>query len=240
MKIDNDVSNVLGNSVIEGNNLYLPDEQFERNLYLKINKVLESIGGKWNRKTKSHIFSESPENSIENIILTGEYTDPKKEYQFFETPENIAKLLIKMAGIKEDETILEPSAGRGAIAKYIFKCDCIEINKDNISYLIKNHFNLVGIDFLEFNGKYYDVIIANPPFSNQQDITHVEHMLELARRKVVTVMSNSILFRTNKKTIAFREKIKRLNGKIIELPEKSFAESGTNVNACILDVDIKN
>ena len=236
MKIENDVSNILGNSRIEGNCLYLPEGQLERKLYLKVNQVLEAIHGKWNRKVKAHIFNESPSDILEEILLTGEYTNQKKEYQFFETPENIALQLIELANIQKGETILEPSAGKGAIAKFMKGCDCVELNEENRTYLIENNFNLVGKDFLEFSNKY-DVIIANPPFSKQQDITHVEHMMELAP-KVVSVMSSSVLFRTNKKTVNFRNEVKSLNGKFIKLPEKSFAESGTNVNACILLIDL--
>jgi len=235
MKIENDVSNILGNSRIEGDYLYLPEGQLKRKLYLKVNEVLEAIHGKWNRKEKAHIFNESPLDILEEILLTGEYTDQKKEYQFFETPENIALQMIEMADIQKGETVLEPSAGKGAIAKFIRWCDCVELNEENRTCL-ENNFNLVWDDFLTFNKKY-DVIIANPPFSKQQDITHVEHMIELANHKVISVMSSSILFRTNKKTVNFREKVENLGGKFIKLPEKSFAESGTNVNTCIVLIE---
>jgi type I restriction-modification system DNA methylase subunit len=235
MKIDNDVANVLINSNVKDNLLYLPPEQLERSLYLRVNKVLQSLGGKWNRKLKSHVFEKSPESDLENIILTGEYTDAKQEYQFFETPENIALQIIEMAEIKDNETILEPSAGKGAIAKFIKKCNCVELNKDNRKYLVENDFNLVWDDFLTFNKKY-DVIIANPPFTKQQDIDHVNHMIELANKRVISIMSFSVLFRTNKKTIEFRNLIESLGGEFIELPEKSFARSGTNVNACIVSI----
>lgn len=234
MKIENEVANVLGNSIIEGNNLYLPSGQLERKLYLAINKVLEAIHGKWNRKAKAHVFNESPLEILDEILLTGEYTDQKKEYQFFETPENIALQLIKLANIQEGETVLEPSAGKGAIAKHL-ECDCVELNEENRTYLIENKFNLVGDDFLKFN-KRYDVIIGNPPFAKQSDITHVEHMIELASR-VISVMSLSVLFRTNIRTRLFRKTVEQLGGEFIKLPEKSFAKSGTNVNACILHVN---
>jgi len=237
MRIDNDVANVLINSNVEENYLYLPQEQLERNLYVRVNKVLESMGGKWNRKLKSHIFDKSPETALENIILTGEYIDAKHEYQFFETPGEIVIRLLDKVNIKPGETILEPSAGKGAIAKYIPECDCIELNEDNRTFLRENNFNLIWDDFLTFNKKY-DVIIANPPFVKQQDITHVEHMLELANRRVVSVMSSSVLFRTNKKTVEFRNKIESLGGEFMKLPEKSFTASGTNVATCILCVDV--
>jgi len=235
MIIKTDVANILGNSEIVGNRLYLPPEKLERKVYLAVNKTLEAVGGKWNRKYKAHVFLDSPEEIIEEILLAEEYTDSKKEYQFFETPEHIAKQLVEMAGIKYNDKVLEPSAGRGAIARYIPYCDCVELNPDNRQYLLDTGFNVRGEDFLTYDEKY-NVIVANPPFTKQQDIDHVNHMLDLAPR-VVSIMSSSVMFRTNKKTEQFRDKITKLNGKFIKLPEKSFKESGTNVNTCIVYVD---
>ena len=237
MKISCDVANILGNSEISGNKLFLPPGQLERKLYLSTNKVLETIGGKWSRKEKAHIFPDPPQETIEEILLTGEYTDSKKEYQFFETPENIAKQLIRMAEIGDGDTVLEPSAGRGAIAKFIPGCDCIELNPENRQHLKNFGFNVVGENFLEFD-RQYDIIIGNPPFTKQQDIDHVNHMIDLAKKRVVSVMSASITFRTNKKTQQFLDRIEQLDGEIIDLPEKSFQKSGTNVNTCIVRVEI--
>ena len=233
MKISNDVANILSNSIVEGNKLFLPKGQLDRKLYVSVDKVLKAIGGKWNRKGKAHLFPESPENIIEEILQTGEYTDAKKEYNFFETPEPLVEQLLEMADIGEG-TVLEPSAGRGAIAKFL-SCDCVEMEEDNRKYLNENGFNVVGDDFLQFNTPY-DYIIANPPFAKQQDIDHVFHMIALARRTVVSVMSASVLFRDNKKTVEFRELINRWGGTITPLPEKTFRDSGTNVNTCVMEV----
>ena len=233
MKINDDVANILANSTVEENKLFLPQSQLERKLYLSVDKVLKAIGGKWNRKGKAHLFPESPENIIEEILQTGEYTDAKKEYNFFETPEPLAKQLIEMAAI-DGGTVLEPSAGRGAIAKFL-SCDCVEVEEGNRKYLSEKRFKLVGEDFLQFNTPY-DYIIANPPFSKQQDIDHVFHMIALARKRVVSVMSASVLFRDNKKTVEFRELINRWGGTITPLPEKTFRDSGTNVNTCVVEV----
>lgn len=237
MEISNEVANILANSRTEGNNLYLPEGQLDRKLYTAVNKVLVAIKGKWNRGAKAHIFTESPADIIEDILLTGEYTCHKKEYQFFETPISLAQSLVDMAEIREGETVLEPSAGHGRIATLIPSCDCIELSPDNRAHLKTEGFNLVGDDFLNFNG-LYDVIVANPPFSKQQDIDHVNHMIDLASRRVVSVMSASVTFRDNKKTVLFRERIADLGGTIELLLENTFAESGTNVHTCVVCVDV--
>ena len=237
MQISNEVANVLSNSKMDGNNLYLPEGQLDRKLYVAVNKVLVAIKGKWNRGAKAHVFNEPPADIVEEILLTGEYVDQKKEYQFFETPDALAKQLIEMADIQDGEAVLEPSAGKGRIARLIEGCYCVELNEENRIYLKTNCFNLVGRDFLEINCNY-DVIVANPPFSKQQDIDHVNKMLDLAKRRVVSVMSASVTFRDNKKTVDFRERIDSLGGTIELLPEKIFAESGTNVRTCVVVVDV--
>jgi len=237
MKIKPEVADILANSKVVDNKLFLPEIQLDRKLYLAVNKVLTAIGGKWNRAAKAHVFKDSPADIIETILLTGEYTDLKKEYQFFETPDFLAKRLVEMAAIKEGETVLEPSAGRGAIAKFIKNCHCVELNPENRKFLKENGFTVVGEDFMDFD-VHYDVIIANPPFTKQQDIDHINRMIDLANRIVVSVASAAVLFRTNKKTVAFRERIESLGGWIEKLPEKTFAQSGTNVQTCIVYIEM--
>lgn len=243
MKISNEAANVLSNSIIKGNNLFLPNEQLERPLYMAVDKVLKAIKGKWNRKEKAHVFEYSPTDIIDEILITGEYTDSKKEFQFFETPEALAVRMVEIADIQPHETILEPSAGRGAIAKIILNrttfgiLECIELWQDNIDSLINIGLEVVAQNFLE-STKVYNVIIANPPFTRQQDIDHVNHMIDCADRKVVSVMSAGVLFRTNNKTVEFRKKIKSLGGTIEPLPEGSFKKSGTNVNTCLVIIDL--
>lgn len=237
MRISDEVANVLANSEVIDDKLFLPGAQLDRKLYVAANKVLEAIGGKWNRQSKAHIFADSPAEIIDDILMTGEYVDAKKENQFFETPVDLAQRLVEMADIREGETVLEPSAGKGRIATLIPDCHCVELNDENREHLIKNGFDVVGEDFMTFDNQY-DVIVANPPFAKQQDIDHVNKMLDIARRRVVSVMSASVTFRDNKKTVEFRERIEDLGGSIEMLPEKTFSESGTNVRTCVVCVDV--
>jgi len=65
-------------------------------------------------------------------------------------------------------------------------------------------------------------------------------MIDIANRRVVSVASSSVMFRDNKKTVAFRERIETLGGTITPLPDKTFSKSGTNVNTCIVCVDVNN
>ena len=87
-KIPENVLSVLGECRVEGNLLYLPSIQLDRKTYTEVKKVLENMGGKWNRKAKAHTFEyDSVAEMLENVLLTQEVKDLKKEYQFFPTPE---------------------------------------------------------------------------------------------------------------------------------------------------------
>ncbi|MCK4827509.1 methyltransferase [bacterium] len=235
-------------NVEEGSLYYLPSIQLDRKTYLAVNKVLENLGGKWNRKQKAHVFDSDISDRIDNVLLTGSVVDPKKEFQFFETPPELAERLVDIAEIRSGESILEPSAGRGVIAKQIrkqnpenFLC-CVELNIENSEYLYKNNFFQVFADgtgdgnFLKITQKH-DVIIANPPFAPRQaDIDHVSHMIDLANRIVISVMGAGVKFRQNKKTLAFWDKIRQYDYEMIDLPSGTFKTSGTMVNAIVLKV----
>ena len=241
MKISDDVIEIIEQGRIDDIHFYLPDIQLERQLYIKVNKVLSLLGGKWDRKTKSHIFNKSIENLIDNAILSGEITDVMKELQYFYTPANIVSQLIVLADIQETDIAIEPSAGKGAIAielNKLCKTDVCEIYPEFRDILKEQNINIVSSDFLEYNPSFkYDKIVANPPFTRQQDITHVNHMLDICKGRVVSIMSASVLFRENKKTVEFRNRINDLNGEFIELPDETFKESGTMVRACIVIVN---
>ena len=241
MNIQKSILEIIEQGNTEENLYYLPSIQLDRKTYLAVNKVLENLGGKWNRKQKAHIFDSDISDRIDNVLLTGEVVDPKKEFQFFETPSELARQLIDMAEIQSGETVLEPSAGRGAIARHInrnFSCDCIELNAENRVYLLENGFYVLGgDDFLQCRQKY-DVIVSNPPFAPRQaDIDHVSHMIDLANRIVVSVMGAGITFRQNKKTVAFWDKVKQYDYEMIDLPPGTFKASGTMVNTVILKVE---
>ncbi len=236
MKVPDEAIDVLANSEIIGNNLFLPPTQLERKLYVSVNKALEALGGKWVRKEKSHAFQEDPAEAIEQLLQTGEYVCEKKEFQFFETPEWLAKKMVTLANIQPGDRALEPSAGRGAIARFMPGCSCIELNPKHYQELAGAGYSMVGDDFLTFNDPTYDIIVMNPPFSNQQDIDHVTHAFNLARLRVVAIASASVLFRTNRKTEEFRDLVNRY-GTIEPLPDGAFKEAGTMVRTCLVQME---
>lgn len=246
MRVDNEVLNVLSASQCEGNNLILTG-QLERNLYTRTNKVLEAAGGKWNRKAKAHVFDIDAAERFEQIILTGDVVVPKDDFEFFPTPPDVVRHVIHLADIRDGMTVLEPSAGQGAIAKAAHDAaadvmiDMYELMPANNDALHALNLHLSGIgepvDFLTVEPKpVYDRVVMNPPFGRQADIMHVTHALKFLKPDglLVSVMASSVTFRSNKLTSDFRQIIEERGGHIEELPEGAFKSSGTMVNTVIV------
>ena len=136
MKIDKSVVEVLKTSEIDGSLLRLPG-QLERKLYERVAKVLKSIGGKWSSAKKAFVFKEDVGDLVTSIADTGEFTPERQTFQFFPTPETLAREIVKVADIRAGERTLEPSAGQGNIAQFMPTPDCIELDPKNRAVLIE-------------------------------------------------------------------------------------------------------
>lgn len=245
VEIDEDIKSLLMNLRIEGNVAYIT-QQLDRDTYVRLNKALEVLGGKWNRSARGHIFDSDPSQKIAEALQAGEAVDVKKTFEFFETPPEVANILVAHASPRENDLILEPSAGHGAIADVVrascseCKIHVIEIETSNRAVLKEKGYKLVGKDFLKYRKKkpLYDRIVMNPPFSRQQDIDHVLHAWKFLKEggRLVAVMAASTEFRSNKKALAFQDLI-QTHGMIEPLPEESFKESGTGVSTVVAILD---
>lgn len=249
-KIADDILDILGECRTEGNTLFLPDRQLERSTYQAVNKVLESIGGKWNRKAKGHVFADGdPAELLDNVILAGEITDLKKQYQFFPTPRPIAEKMCELAELDSTCIVLEPSCGKGDLADVIYEAGVkelvgLELNREMEKHLTgKPYATLTGIDFLEFVKDPgiktpWTRIVMNPPFSRQQDIDHILTAYGILRPGgiLVSVVSESPFFRSNKKSMDFRAFLEEREAVIVPLEEGAFKESGTMVRTRLVKI----
>lgn len=235
------MENIIKQGQLNNSIYYLPNIQLDRKEYTDIAKHLEFLGGKWKGgKVKGFIFDREI-NSIDELL--GNNNKLKKEIQLFETPEEIADKLVELAELKENDIILEPSAGRGRIIKSIQKVykgtiNYCEINEVNRDYLLKiDNINFINDDFLSTNNDFkYDKIIANPPFNKNQDIQHILKMYDSLNvgGVLVSVSSNHWRLCDNKKEKSFREWLNSINYKIIDLNSGDFKESGTMIKSCII------
>ena len=239
---------VLQQCTVEGNVVKLPSVQLDRKQYLDVKKHLELIGGKWKGgKTQGFVFETDPSDLLSQIS-DGENRNLKKEFQFFETPDHLADYLVELAEINNiKDAVLEPSAGRGSIVKAIhrefpamdvFGYELMDINQSFLSKL--HHFKLLGSDFLLECNTGFDVIIANPPFSKNQDIDHIRKMFECLKPggRLVSIASKHWQFATGKKEKAFRDWIEEIEADVFNVEKGEFKESGTMVEACIIVIQI--
>lgn len=238
LKFDEDVLDILRTMKWEdeGRLGIITSGQLERGLYVRLNKALEAMGGKWNRKLGGHTFPTDPRGHVEGLINEGTLTVERDG--FFETPPAVVERMLSLVPIPDEGMILEPSAGLGAIADNLpvdkERIICIEKNPDRCKALHDRGYpNVHCQDFLEFpTNLKVEAIYMNPPFEEGQDIEHVMHAYECLNDEaaLVSVMSEGPFFRGDQKSINFRVWLERHNGYSTWLPKNSFKESGTGVN----------
>lgn len=183
--------------------------------------------------------------------------------EFFPTPAAVAERMIEAAELEAHMTVLEPSAGLGAIASkvapLVAKVDCIELNwklADRLSRSGVANMTVQCGDFLEVDpvalrqaeaaGTYvgqspaYDRVLMNPPFGRQADIAHVTHALRFVKPggMVVAIMSAGAEFRQDKTAVEFRKLVADSGGWIERLPDDAFAGSGISVRTVMAVIPV--
>lgn len=253
----NTFQEVLNACYVDSSNpnlVMLPEGKLDRKVYEAVAKKLECIGGKWTRKAGGFLFPHNPTDLLDQV-KGGEEINLKKQYQFFPTPPDIADYLVELADIDNTDRVLEPSAGHGAIIDAIRRvaptCQitAVELMPECCAVLNtrKDVFvEVIQADFLDYRANMlaiakdtarYDAIIANPPFSKNQDIAHVYAMYDLLKKRgsrLVSVMSTHWERCLGKKEADFRRFLEEVGAEIHDLPAGTFKESGTNVPAKII------
>lgn len=239
----NELTTSISKMIVNGNRLELPKNEHFSN-YAQVKTALVKAGGKYK---KNGFEFTSPAEAIKLRLVGGEKIDDKKKFQFFATPEPLAMQLVDLADIGVNDRVMEPSAGQGAIADVIVNtipvtCFCIELMPENVKILIDKDHNVYEGDFLKYNKSDIDVfdkIVANPPFTKNQDIDHIRHMYELLDNggRLVSLSSKSWVTGSQKKQVAFREWLFELGAEMIDVDEGSFKQSGTNVGGMIIIIN---
>ena len=149
------VEDILKHCTLEDNVLKLPRVQFNKKSYAEAKKWIEEAGGSWQGgKVQGFTFPFNADR-VFSILHEGKRCNLQKDFQFFATPPEVADRLVMLAGgVHEDEKILEPSAGTGAIIDAIHRScphvivDCYELMPENKEILSKkDNICILGDDF---------------------------------------------------------------------------------------------
>ncbi len=264
--ISEEVSEVLRAAACSKDRLTLVG-QLDRKMYEATNKILEISGFKWSRKEKCHLaVNGNAAETLAKALNDGKIVDPKKEWDFFQTPEDLADRMVSMLAVHKsggsidpDLEYLEPSVGGGRLydamlragvsSRQIWVCEAQEnLAKEWEDKGFGKQGQLVGPCFLgrDFmtveveTSDALDRIIMNPPFSSFADILHCRHAFDLLKPggRMVCITGPSWEFRTDKKSVAFKAWFESLpSATVEELPAGTFKDSGTNVRALLLVID---
>ena len=181
---------------------------------------------------------EALESKIKNSTIAG----------FFPTPAPVVAKMIQRADIRAGHSVLEPSAGSGAIMDAMkehqpeakirgFECNSNLIELLSLKGHLANHQDfLTSCPVLPT----YDRVLMNPPFEKGQDIEHVKHAFTnhlKAGGVLVAIMSPSWQHNQARKFADFREWLEELPHYVETLDAGTFRESGTNVSTVIVTIE---
>lgn len=115
--------------------------------------------------------------------------------QLFPTPTALAGRMADMLGAEDGETVLEPSAGTGALVDAVLAvCPGALLWKVEANKALADRIKAFCCDFLtcDFPPGHFDRVIMNPPFENAADIKHILHALKFLRKggRLVAICAN--------------------------------------------------
>lgn len=249
--IEDDVLAVLAQGRSEGPRFFLPDVTLDRNLYNRVDEVLKALGGGWNRFAKAHMFEDDAAAVVETAVLTKSFVKPQ-DLGFFPTPDELADQLLQQLDVSglvrcdsdlESLRVLEPSAGNGALVRAAMRrlgigphqVTCFEIHTPNIKLLKELGVQVIEADFLKAKPadfQPFDIVVMNPPFSNSQDVQHIEHACHFLHGKgqLAAISSPSWAFRSRHSASAqFRDLLSTVDARVRDVEAGAFKVSGTSV-----------
>ncbi|WP_410874774.1 hypothetical protein [Nocardia sp. A7] len=246
---------ILAESRVEGNNLFLP-QQLSTADYKRINRVIESMGGKWNRRAQAHVFPEDPSETVAGAVARGTTpnTDRKVLQAYFATPGPLARHLVAgqhsgIAALAPGAHVLEPSAGDGALVRAILATNqsvqitAVEPDRERAKAIAYDpRVTVVIASFEEFATTAttrYAGVVMNPPFALPGQATvwmdHLYTAWDLLDDggQMLALAPSNYTHRTDRDHRAIREFITE-HGAHEALPAGAFTTSGTEVDTVLL------
>lgn len=196
----NAIADILTNTIHRER--YLPETDvsagyewvsLDKHVRAQVFDVIEALGGVRVAKTKSQFrFDYPPIDVLRSVVLLGAVPD-SRAHQFYPTPEAMARRVVEMAEIGEADTVLEPSAGTGSIARLlpVDRTLAVEVSELHAKVLEARGLRVWRGDFLRFGEDgLFTRVVMNPPFDRGQARAHVEHaagLLEAGGRLVAVL-----------------------------------------------------
>lgn len=239
---------ILKRCTFKDNVFYLPQVQLNKKSYATVKQWVEEAGGKWTGGKVQGFTFDFDATRVASVLMQGKRCNLQQDFQFFATPPEVADWLVSLAGdFSPDCKVLEPSAGTGAIIDAIHRVqpdvvvDCYELmpeNKEKLSRL--DHIRLLGDDFTQAeHPSEYDLIVANPPFSKNQDIRHVMQMYHDLKPggTVAAITSRHWQQASEKACKDFRAFLEEVSAQVYEIEEGAFKKSGTGVGTIAIVIN---
>lgn len=252
--VDSDHLMHLNQCTVKDMVVFLPPYQVPSDVFPKVKAAILGIGGVWNRNKQGYVFKSDPRDLFARIC-DGERIDLLKSFkrtsQYFPTPRPVIEMMLEFIWIGAEYRVLEPSAGTGSICdallaefrldKYPWYLDVCELHPPFAKALCESGLNLVGMDFLEMlrPERGYNLIVANPPFSKNQDIAHAVKMFEMLTPggRMVTMMSSGFQRSSTPQGKELNSWLQCAYHSVIDVEKDAFKESGTSVETKILVLD---
>ena len=166
---------------------------------------------------------------------------------YFPTPEPLGYKMVEWAGLGEGDSVLEPSAGHGAIARYVPKTNEMVSIEPSQSLFTKLQLRAGGLGRKFMNNTFenyalnnkHDVIVMNPPFGKAGSlaIQHVDKAfkhLDEGGRIVAIIPRGS----TDKKFDKWYNEQKNVAMRAeVNLPDILFQQAGTRVACRVVVLD---
>lgn len=166
---------------------------------------------------------------------------------YFPTPEPLGYKMVEWAGLGEGDSVLEPSAGHGAIARYVPKTNEMVSIEPSQSLFTKLQLKAGGLGRKFLNNTFenyalnnkHDVIVMNPPFGKAGTlaIQHVDKAfkhLDEGGRIVAIIPRGS----TDKKFEKWYNEQKNVAMRAeVNLPDILFQQAGTRVACRVVVLD---
>lgn len=207
----------------------------------------QGVGGK--EFDKGDVSENDPfDNAVLDYYTNQRLNKNNREgVDYFPTPEPLGFKMVEWANIGEGDSVLEPSAGHGAIARYVPQSNELVAIEPSMSLFAKLQMKAGGLGRKFQNETFeayhisnkHDTIVMNPPFGHAgaTAIAHIEKAfghLEEGGRMVAIIPRGAM----DAKFVKWAESNKSVTPRAyISLPDVTFQQAGTKVNCRVVVID---